>query len=46
MSKIRSKRFKGWDKVKIIDDFGDEKEAIAPVIISPLKLMTMAKKEL
>jgi len=30
----KQKRFKGWDKVKIISDSGIEKEAIAPVIIS------------
>lgn len=34
MRKARSKRFKGWDKVKIVDDHGIEKEAIAPVILS------------
>ena len=34
MRKTRSKRFKGWDKVKIVNDHGIEKEAIAPVIIS------------
>ena len=34
MKKTRSKRFKGWDKVKIVNDHGIEKEAIAPVIIS------------
>ena len=34
MRKTKSKHFQGWDKVKIVDDHGIEKEAIAPVIIS------------
>lgn len=34
MRKTRVKRFQGWDKVKIIDEFDIEREAIAPVIIS------------
>jgi DNA repair photolyase len=34
MRKTRSKHFQGWDKVKIVDDHGIEKEAIAPVIVS------------
>lgn len=32
--KARHKRFQGWDKVKIISDFGVNVEAIAPDIIS------------
>jgi DNA repair photolyase len=34
MGETRNRRFQGWDKVRIINDLGIEKEAIAPVIIS------------
>jgi DNA repair photolyase len=34
MKTKKQKRFKGWDQVRIVDDFNSEKEAIAPIIIS------------
>jgi DNA repair photolyase len=34
VNEVCNQRFLGWDKMKIIDDFGVERDAIAPVIIS------------